>query len=160
MTNYTYYVGPKNINFIAPFDHDLTTIYNGSIYYRLTNNASTLNQIGQEINSLKYSNTVYFMPTNALIITWDSVPYYTYYGSANVYVSFQLIISTDGSNSFLTINYGPLGFNASGGYYYQYGYSLYSLYITFSSSNPELSSNVGVNGKWIYNISNSKLKIK
>ena len=148
MTSYTYYVGPKYMNFIAPFDHDLDTTRNGNIYYRSTNIAQTLNQIGQEINSLKYSNRTNYMPTNAFIVTWYTVPYYISLStSSNVYESFQIILSTDGSNSFLTINYGTLGFSASGGNYFQYGST------RFTFTNPEYSSNVGANGKWIFPIS-------
>ena len=129
---------------IAPFKHDLTTVNTGNIYYRLISDAQSLNQIGLEISSLK--NGVNFMPTNAFIVTWDTVPSFL---SAifSGYVSFQIILSTDGLNSFLTINYGSLGFWAFYGYYFQYGYT------TISINNPELSSNVGVNGKWIYNLS-------
>ena len=134
---------------IAPFRHDLSTIYTGNIYYRLISDAQSLNQIGVEISSLYYLNTVNFIPTNAFIVTWDSVPYYTYYGSANPSVSFQIILSTDGSNSFLTVNYGSLGFSASDGHYFQYG----AYKTTISLNNPMFSSNVGINGKWIYHLS-------
>ena len=90
------------------------------------------------------------MPTNAFIVTWYNVPYYiTSYTSSNVYASFQLIISTDSSNSFLTINYGSLGFDASDGYRFKYGSSK----TTIASTNPEFLSNVGVSGKWIFNLS-------
>ena len=43
---------PTSNYFIAPFGHDLNTNYNGNIYYRLINDAQTLNRIGQEINLL------------------------------------------------------------------------------------------------------------
>ena len=90
-------------------------------------------------------------PTNAFIVTWDTVaPTST---ELNPYASFQVILSSDGSNSFLTINYGSLGFEASGGYYFECG-SYSGCYTSITSGNPELSSNVGVDGKWIYNISN------
>ena len=136
--------------FIAAFDHDLDTTSNGDMYYRFTNNQQTLNQIGQEINSLNYLNKTNFMPTNAFIVTWDSVA--SWDTSKSGYVSFQVILSTDGSNSFLTINYGSLGFSADYGNYFQCG-SYSGCYNAISSGYPELSSNVGVNGKWIYNIS-------
>ena len=146
---FDYNSSPYYYYFIAPFNHDLETTYYGNIYYGSTNNAQTLNQKGQEINSLKYSNTVNFIPTTAFIVTCDSVPYYTYYGSANPSVSFQIILSTDGSNSFLTVNYGSLGFSASDGHYFQYG----AYKTTISLNNPMFSSNVGINGKWIYHLS-------
>ena len=153
MTSYTVYINPGNSYFVAPFAHDLSTISNGSIYYRLTNNATILNQIGLEISSLK--NVVNFAPTNALIVTWDKVAAFSW--PINGYVSFQIILSTDGSNSFLTINYGSVEFSPSNGYSFQCGPDCYT---SISNTNPEYSSNVGVNGKWIYNISNSKLKNK
>ena len=153
MTSYTAYINPGNSYFVAPFAHDLSTVSNGSIYYRITNNASILNQIGLEISSLK--NGVHFTPTNAFIVTWDTVAAFSW--PINGYVSFQIILSTDGSNSFLTTNYGAIVFSPSNGYSFQCGPDCYT-YI--SNTNPEYSSNVGVDGKWIYNISNSKFKYK
>ena len=143
------FLNPSNKYFIAAFNHDLSTSGKGSIYYRLINNSQTLNQIGLEISSLYYLNTLNFMPTNAFIVTWDSVA--PYHSEPNPYASFQLIISTDDSDSFLTLNYGLLGFAADNGYKFQYGSYKTT---TITSSNPEYSSNVGVSGKWIYHLSN------
>ena len=134
---------------IAPFHHDLDSTIHGDIFFRLINDSQTLNQIGQEISSLYYLNTLNFIPTNALIVTWDSVaPWDT---SISGYASFQAILSTDDSNSFLTINYGTLDFGAEYGFYIQDGSSYYTI---ISKTNPKFSSNVGVNGKWIYHLSN------
>ena len=149
MTSYTFYVGPKYMNFIAPFDHDLVTTKNGTIYYRLVNATQDLSQIGLEISSLYYLNTLYFLPTNALITTWDSVAPWDV--SIKGFASFQAILSTDGLKSFLTVNYGTLNFSASGGYYFRYGPS--NNYTSISKSRPESSSNVGVSGKWIFPLS-------
>ena len=146
-------IDPSNKYFIAPFADDLSTSKKGNIYYRLINNSQTLNQIGLEISSLYYLNKTSFVPTNAFIVTWDAVPPYSS-SPANTFASFQLIISTDGSNSFLTINYGSLGQSADNGYKFQYG-SYKST--TISSSNPEYSSNVGVSGKWIFEMNLSIL---
>lgn len=146
-------ISPSNNYFIAPFSYNLdtTSTYNGNIYYRSTNDSQILNQIELEINS-------YFLPMNAFIVTWERVaPSFSWFFTPNGYVSFQIVISTDGSNSFLTINYGTLNFSASGGYYFQCG-SFSACYTGISNTNPELSSNVGVNGKWIFNISNYKFK--
>ena len=137
-------ISPSNNYFIAPFAHDLDTTKSGAIYYRLINDSQSLKQIGQEINPSKYSNTVDFMPSNALIVTWDSVAPFN--NSISGVASFQVILSTDGSNSFLTINYGSLGFSAYYGYFFQYGSTKFTL------TNPKYSSNVGVNGKWIFSI--------
>jgi hypothetical protein len=144
------YIWFDNNYFIAAFAHDLDTTRNGYIYYRLTNNQQILNQIGQEINSLKYSNTTNYMPTSAFVVTWESVA--SFDTSISGYVSFQISLSTDGSSSFLTINYGTLGFTADYGSYFQCG-SYSTCYTTISNTNPEFSSNVGSKGKWIYNIS-------
>ena len=140
----SYSLIPSYQYFIAPFSHNLATNINGNIFYRSTRNSHTLNLIGQEINSLKYSNTVNYMPTNAFIVTWDTVA--SADTQPNPYASFQIILSTDGSNSFLTINYGTLGFTADYGYFFQYGSTKFTL------TNPKYSSNVGVNGKWIFSI--------
>jgi hypothetical protein len=152
MTN-SYY--PVENFFIAPFDNDLDSTKNGTISYRKINDPQTLSLMGQEISSLYYLDTLNFIPTSAFIVTWDSVAPYEASISGNV--SFQAILSTNGSNSFLTINYGKLDFGAEYGYYFQNG----STRITISKTNPMFSSNVGVNGKWIYHLSNLLLlKIK
>ena len=127
---------------------------NGTIYYRSTNDTQTLSEIGLEISSLYYLNSSSFNPTNAFIVTWDSVAPWASLRSG--FVSFQAILSTDGLNSFLTINYGKLDYSASNGYYFQYGSYYSAYYTTISKSSPELSSNSGVNGKWIFKLGNLK----
>jgi hypothetical protein len=145
------YISPSNLYFIAPFAHDISTRVNGNVYYRLINDTQTLNQIGLEISSLYYLNTLNFIPSNAFIVTWDTIAAYDLLISG--YVSFQIILSNDNSKSFLTVNYGTLDFTASDGYYFQYGYYYPGFYTTIGNSNPDFSSNVNVNGKYIYHLS-------
>ena len=148
---------PSYQYFIAPFDHNLDTTNSGKIDYSLIKDSQTLNKIGEEISSLYYSSTVNFMPTNAFIAAWDSVPpYYLANSMASTksgYVSYQIILTTHDLDSFLTINYGSLGFKALNGYYFQYGPSR----LNISKTNPMFSSNVGVNGKWIHHLSSLHL---
>ena len=136
--------------FLAPFAHNFPATMFANIFYRTINDSQTLNQIGTDISSPK--NGVHFMPTNAFVVTWGSSASSSTKQNTPVPVSFQIVLSTNGSNSFLTINYGPLEINASDGYYFECG-SYSGCYTTISSGNPEFSSNVDVNGKWIYNIS-------
>ena len=97
-----------------------------------------------------YLNNSSFRPTNAFIVTWDTIAPFS--PSITGYVSFQIIILTDGSSSFLIMNYGSLGFTVLNGYYFQYGSFTSGNYTAVNSTDPTTSSNVGVNGKWIYRL--------
>ena len=142
-------------NTIAAFNSDLMTKRCGSLYIRLISDVSTLNIIGNEISSLLYNSsnsTFTFKPTNALVATWYQVC--SYHNSINGTVSFQLIISTDGRQTFLTINYDVLEFPAEFGSFFQYLDSNNNWKKTqIAPSGLQNLSNVNVNGKWIYHLS-------
>ena len=138
---------------ISAYNNDLMTSNCGNLTTRSINDSLTLNSIGAEINSLLAPiNT--FIPKNAFVATWFQVSAYNQ--SIIGTVTFQILISTDGQRTFLTLNYGNLDFAA-------YDYNIFYQYMDSNSffvgnslpTSPQLSSNVNVNGKWIYSLSNS-----
>jgi len=144
--SYLYHIPPNFTNAITPFCYDLYTINGGNIYYKQITNDSILRLIGDEIDNLLLLNKEY-LPNNAFMITYDSVRAFP--GNINKNVSFQIIISTNSTQSFATLNYGNLDFQPKGSIlqFTQSGY--FNKYIF---TNPDQSSNVNLTGKWIYNL--------
>ena len=111
---------PTDKNIIAVFVYDLYTVRGGNILYRSINDTATLNFIGNEITSL-LGLDFNFMPSNAFVITYDSVAAWS--PSIDGNVTFQILISTDGIYSFLTVNLGDLFITTSNQPFYQYVYN-------------------------------------
>ena len=150
-----------NTNFgdlISAYNNDLATSNCGSLTTRSINDSVTLNSIGAEINSLLAPITP-FTPKNAFVATWFEVCAYNQ--SVVGTVTFQILISTDGQRTFLTLNYGILDY-AAFDYNIFYQYLDSGAYYVGNSlpPSPQLSSNVNVNGKWIYSLSNSNYFMK
>lgn len=141
---------PSPSNVISGYNVDLLTERCGSLTTRSVSDQTILNTIGAEINSLAVPSPT-FQPTNAFVATWNQVCAYDQY--TNGTVSFQIVISTDGDRTFLTLNYDLIEFSSDGVFYQFINYANSLVSITLPSS-PESSSNVNVNGKWIYFFSN------
>lgn len=142
--SYAYYTyPPSGQNIIAPLVYDLYSAAGGDITYKSygLNDIATLNIIGTEINQLLNAN---FIPNNLFVITFDAVKAFSVSGT----VSFQIILSTDSIKSYLTVNYGHLDFYCDLTPYYQYVINNVLGQNSFSCS--ATSSNVNVNGKWVY----------
>ena len=138
---------------ISAYNNDLMTSNCGNITTRSINDSLTLNSIGAEINSLLAPITT-FTPKNAFVATWFQVCAYNQ--SIIGTVTFQILISTDGQRTFLTLNYGNLDYGAFDyGIFYQYLDSNSNFVGNSLPPSPRLSSNVNVNGKWIYSLTNS-----
>ena len=131
---------------ISPLCYDLYTLKGGNIYYKQIANLTTLNQIGDEINSLLSLNKT-FSPNNAFVVTYDTVRASP--GNSNKNVSFQIILSTDGIQSYATLNYGNLDFQPSES---AIQYNLLGYFNKYFFTNVKLSSNVNLPGKWIFNL--------
>ena len=154
----TYYDYPNNLfTALTPFWSDIDTTSCGDIYYRETLNIQTLNRISIDIqNSLKIN----FRATWAFIVTFDRVCKYSSF-SNSIVNSFQIVITADGSTSYVIYNYGQL--------FWFEDYTSYALYnagdgIRYSILPGSLTSdilklsylsNVGEPGKWIFNTSNT-----
>lgn len=141
---------PSPSNVISGYNVDLLTDRCGSLTTRSVSDQTVLNTIGSEINTLATPSPA-FQPTNAFVATWNQVCAYD--DIINGTVSFQIVISTDGDRAFLTLNYDLIEFSSYGVFYQYIDYNN-TLVSTTLPSSPEASSNVNVNGKWIYFLSN------
>jgi hypothetical protein len=136
---------------IAAFKTDLfASISAGRVYYRSTTSPSIL-------ALFSYPNILPISPTYAFIATWDNVvPCCT--SSASSTVSFQIVLATDGTSTYVIFQYGLLmfsgpcaavaGFNKGDGTTsFSLPNSKTSLSQTFASN-----SNVGNAGKWVFRV--------
>lgn len=135
---------------------DLMTSKCGTLTTRSISDQTTLDSIGTEINSLLMPSPAFY-PTNAFVATWFQVCAFS--SAITGTVSFQILVSTDGDRTFLTLNYDVLEFSPYG-VYYQYIDDLNNLVQVALPSSPQYSSNVNVNGKWIYFLTNGKNSYK
>ena len=142
---------PSPSNIISGYNMDLKTLRCGTMSTRTIADSLTLNSIGAEINSLLKPYPA-FNPTNAFVVTWNQVCACYHCSSILSTVTFQILISTNGQQTFLTLNYGNLDFAPyANGIFYQYVNSNNVLVQTvLASTSLQYSSNVGLSGKWIY----------
>jgi hypothetical protein len=149
------YIYPNNIfSAIAPFWSDIDTTRCGNIYYRETTNLTTLSLISKDIQNGFDLN---FLAKWAFIVTYDRVcRFHSFDGLTN---SFQIVITTDGSSSYIIYNYGQLTW-----YENCLSYALYNagdgiaysiLPGSLSSDILKLSylSNNRIPGQWIFDVS-------
>ena len=61
---------------IAPYWADVDTRGKGTVWFREVNDSTLLDRIGRDIHA-NVDNLFGFQPTLALIVTWDSVGYYS-----------------------------------------------------------------------------------
>ena len=140
---------PTYSNVISGYNVDLMTSKCGSLLTRSVFNQTTLNLIGAEINTLLVPSPPFY-PKNAFVATWLQVCAYNETNSGTV--SFQILISTDGNRTFLTLNYDQLEFNANQ-INFQYINSFSNVVQTPLPNSPQKFSNVNVTGKWIFFLS-------
>ena len=91
---------------VAPYWTDIDNTVGGDIYFREVTSNVVLNQIGIDIRQT-YPVFVNFRPIWAYIVTYDEV---AEYGSGNprINITTQVVIATNGRNSFTIFNYGKL----------------------------------------------------
>ncbi|XP_066520069.1 mucin-22-like [Hoplias malabaricus] len=138
---------------IAPLWTDFDSIYGGSISYQQYTNGSVLSQASQAINQ-------YFPGQNinaswVFVATWSNVPYYNLHTAQS---SFQAVLISAGSSSFVLMNYGAIATTnqtVEAGYdtvnsthYFKIPNSNNGSYI----SNLMNTSNVNVAGRWAFNV--------
>lgn len=152
LTSFPIIVQP-NTNIISAYNSDLATSTCGTLWYRDTVDPTDLSQIASDVNTY-YKPAVVFSPTNAFVVTWDSI---CQLSNANAWSTFQVIITTDGIQHYLIVNYGSLGFSLTSASYFQYT-DLNSNFIKKLFTDPPISySNVNNAGKWIYATYDGKL---
>ena len=146
---------------IAPYMYDFfTSNGGGNIYYRHIIDAATLSSIGTEISSAKSTS---FAPNQAFVFTWSAVHAYV---AAMPYGDFQIIFSTNGTTSYMTIYYnacpGPDGDSSNAALpYSSFEYhDSNNVLIRNDYSNTCTSSNLNQNGKWIFPLFLSNFVLK
>ena len=140
--------GSASGNSISALNYDLDTRYSGGIYHQNLNSQSNdFNSIRSDINRLNSS----FVPTNLFRITYDNVPAYS---SNSLIASFQIILASDSSKSYVVLKYTSCLSNTSpiitpGLYYLNSNGQQMSSQFT----NPCSSSNVNLIGTWVFDVS-------
>ncbi|KAL6481973.1 hypothetical protein MHYP_G00100530 [Metynnis hypsauchen] len=142
----TPFVAHGNNTIIAPLWTDLDNSVEGVISYNQYSEGSVLSRATKDIN--QYFPEVKFNASWVFVATWDRVPYYKQPGKA----SFQAVLISRGTLSFVLINYGsidPTTHKVAAGY----GTFKHSFQITSTSSNVSTlssTSNVNVPGRWAF----------
>ncbi|KAL0969852.1 hypothetical protein UPYG_G00233220 [Umbra pygmaea] len=108
---------PTDFPVIAPFLADLdTSKEKGGIYYRVTESPALLNRVAQEVQR-GFPNSR-FMPTHAVIATWENVGAYEEVtraaGSADRLNTFQAVVAYDENDSYAIFLYPEDGLNFFG----------------------------------------------
>ena len=141
-------------NSISALNYDLITSTSGGIYYQnLNSQSSDFNSIKSDLNRLDAS----FVPTNIFRITYYNVPYYY---STSQLVSFQIILASSSSKSYVLLKYTTC---LSSSYYTIYIVATPGLYYLSSIgqqlsnriTNPCTNSNVNQAGTWVFDVSSS-----
>ncbi|MFT7814746.1 uncharacterized protein LOC107095177, partial [Arapaima gigas] len=144
--NGTYYsLFQSDIDIIAPLWNPWDSAEGGTVSYRQVTSGSDLERATSDIN--QYFPELDFTATWVFIVTWGNMTYST----LATETTFQLLLISDGSMSFVLFNYGRIsslisyaqaGFNTADSAHYQ---SLSSS----SVSDLTFKSNVGVSGRWV-----------
>jgi hypothetical protein len=163
---------------LKPFDSDIDMRRNGKIYYGEIKDDKMLRSIGSDVRKLcKYDA---FLPTWAYVVTWfDCRPYLirssnSYYGAESNYKNtFQLLLISNGNESFAMYNYVRLDWPNYEIYKrFSSGYDLYlfsaysrSLYGQYSIENTLVRnlterSNMDKPGRWFIKFNNTKCGFK
>jgi hypothetical protein len=142
-------------NSISALNYDLDTRTSGGIYYQnLNSQSSAFNSIKSDLNRLDAT----FVPTNLFRITYDNVPNY---GSGSYIASFQIILASDSSKSYVLLKYtscltSSFLTNMQALYYLSAnGQSLSSQ----MSLNPCTGTNVNQVGTWVFDVSSLNRKL-
>ncbi|XP_043936438.1 alpha-tectorin-like [Protopterus annectens] len=100
--------------FVAPFWADIHSGLYGEVYYRESKNDQIRNRATADIR--RYFPDLQFTATWVFVATWDRVAYYG--SSSRKANTFQAVLISDGSLSFIVLNYGKIEWTtgtASGG---------------------------------------------
>ncbi|KAJ8309420.1 hypothetical protein KUTeg_014294 [Tegillarca granosa] len=159
---------PTGFKLIAAFLADIDTTATGQVFYRESQEQELLERAALEVQQ-HFSNFDDYMPTSLFLATWDNVGYYN--GNDTQGNSFQILIASDGQDSFVCFHYLDDGINwlASKGKFrdqnvndppaqagFDSGEGRLHLKLPFSGK-PRVKSlasesNVNVPGVWIYQI--------
>ena len=93
---------------IAPFWDDVDIRRGGIIYYRQDNTSQIAEQIQLDI-SVYFPNIGFFYPKLVFVATWYRVQ--SYY--SNLLNTFQVVVASDGTRTFVKFNYGDIQWGGS-----------------------------------------------
>ncbi|XP_036429013.1 uncharacterized protein LOC118809641 isoform X2 [Colossoma macropomum] len=135
---------------IAPLWTDIDNRATGNISYNQYTSGSVLSQATRDIN--QYFPEFIFTASYVFVATWDKVAYYSYSGTET---SFQVVLISGGSLSFVLINYGdiaPTNYRVEAGYDTNFTDYFVILWSNDKSTIPNLKylSNVNVPGRWAF----------
>ena len=94
---------------IAPFWADIDVRSGGTIYYRQDNTSLIAHQVQQAIN-MQFPD-IEFYPSLVFVATWDRVA--PYLGSGSFVNTFQVVIASDGVQTFVRFTYGDIQWGGS-----------------------------------------------
>ncbi|XP_026078956.1 uncharacterized protein LOC113056403 [Carassius auratus] len=143
------YLLQLNRDIIAPFWTNLDNTISGTISYRQVTRGGLLLAASNNIN--QYFPHLNFTASWLFISTWDKVPYYNNLQSSS---SFQVVLASGGSLSFVMMNYGNISATDQ---QFQAGYGTVNTTNNFSIPVPDEnklfnSSNVNVSGRWVFRV--------
>ncbi|XP_017210066.1 sushi, nidogen and EGF-like domain-containing protein 1 isoform X1 [Danio rerio] len=155
LEQYVPYVFPGNgsQDIIAGLWTDLDNRERGVVSYNQYTNGSVLTRATQDINN--YFPYLTFTASWVFVATWDKVAYYPV---TDTKTSFQMVLISDSSNSFVLMNYGDI---AVAGQQVEAGYDTINSTNYFvipgsnngiSISNLQNSSNVSDPGRWVFRV--------
>ncbi|KAM3921580.1 sushi, nidogen and EGF-like domain-containing protein 1 [Leptodactylus fuscus] len=147
--------------FLAPFWTDINNAVSGDIYYRQSNDPSLLSQATSDIRS--YFSIPSFSATLVFVATWDRVAFIGSSSSSSAVNTFQAVLSSNGSLTFIMFNYKTIlwpsdtaskgrlvlaGVNSG----YNTGYCKIPGSLLASIINITTTSNVYVPGRWVFRV--------
>ncbi|XP_077062346.1 uncharacterized protein LOC143714793 [Siphateles boraxobius] len=144
-----YLLSQVNRDIIAPLWTDIYHTVTGTISYRQVTRGGLLLAASNNIN--QYFPNLIFTASWLFIATWDKVPYYNNSQSSS---SFQVVLVSGGSLSFVMMNYGNI---SSTDQWFQAGYGTIDSTNYFSIPVADVnklsnSSNVDVPGRWAFRV--------
>ena len=95
---------------IAPFWDDINIRDGGMIYYRQDFDPFIADLIRQEVSS-QYPEVGFFFPSLVFVATWDRVA--QYFAFNGLFNTFQAVIASDGSRTFVRFTYGDIQWGGS-----------------------------------------------
>ena len=176
LQSYTY---PCFTDMIAPTiaafwsDLDTSAFHSGTVLARDSNmDELLLDVVAKDIGAQYYGSiNSSFNPTYAAVFTWNRVG--KYQAQADILISFQIVLATDGVNSFVFLNYPENGLPSDfieNGNEATVGFSsgrnedpnLLNDYYTCGSTDimdlPSKLGNTGTNGRYLFKVDGNSLK--
>ncbi|XP_057301091.1 uncharacterized protein LOC130635689 [Hydractinia symbiolongicarpus] len=140
---------PADITVVAPYAIDLIASYSGTIYYRESYDSYLLNKASKDVNQ---AYTSYFRPNRLVIITYFNVQRY----GSNEKNTFQLVLASDGYNTYAIFNYNYLESSGAVAGYTESGCDSQVISNSGNSRNLMYSSNMGVTGRHAYHLNGKR----